>query len=90
MQRTVTHTWLPLGVLQALHALKVHDVRIGPLNAKGLQAMQVEQQVVLGGTLGNLVGRTDNLLVVAVEEVHLKALDAHRGIVLEDGLSVEH
>ena len=39
-----------------------------------------------GGAVGNPVGRGDDLLVVAVEEVDLEALDAHVGIVLHHGL----
>ena len=87
MQRPVTDTGLPLRVLQSLHAFKVQDVRIGPLDAEGLQTVIVEHQVMAGSTLRDLIGRSNRLLVVAVEEVHLETFDAHVGIVRHHGIS---
>ena len=50
--------------------------------------MQVEQQVVTGGTRCQCPCGTHHYLVIAVEEVYLEALDTHVGIVFEVGLGV--
>ena len=87
MEGTIPYSGLPLGVLQTLDALEVQDVGIGALDAEGLQAMIVEDEVMAGGARSHQVGRGDDLLVVAVEEIDLEALDAHVGIVLHRGIN---
>ncbi len=88
VQRSVAYARLPFGVLQALHTFEVEDVGVGTLNAEGLQAVQVEAELVACCGIGNPVGRCDGLLVVAVEEVHLEAFDAHVLIMLHHGIGL--
>ena len=62
VQRTIAHTRLPLGILQTLHALEIHDVGIGKLYAKRPHAMKVEQKMMSGSTFSHLVYGIDSLL----------------------------
>ena len=80
----------PLRVLHAFHPLEVDDVRKGTLDARGLQSVVVDDELVAGSCLGNAIAGTYDLLVVAIEEVDLEALDAHVGIVLHDRLELSH
>lgn len=86
MQRTITCTRLPLGILQALHTLKIHDIRISKLDAKRAHAMEIEQKMMLCCTFSYLVYRIDGLLVIPVKEIHLESLDTHISIILHDFL----
>ena len=81
VHRSLLCAGLPLAVLQTLYPFKVHDVGIGALYAERLQSVQVEQQVVLGGAGGQLIGGANHALVVAVEEVNLESFHAHGLIV---------
>ena len=85
---SVAHARFPFRVLQSLHALEVHHIGKGPLNAERLQPMQVEQQVVSCCAVGQSVGRGDDFLVIAVEEVHLEALHAAARVVAHHRLGL--
>ena len=50
--------------------------------------MEVEQHAVLGADACGTVEEIDDLLVVAVHEIDLEALDAHFGEVAHDALHV--
>ena len=55
VQRSVTGTGFPLGILQTFHAFEVKDVGIGTLDAERLQTVIVEIEMMLGGTGSYLV-----------------------------------
>ena len=50
--------------------------------------MHVEEQAVFGGRFREAVGEIGDLLVVAVEEIDLEALDAHLRVVFADAFEV--
>lgn len=51
-------------------------------------AVHVEEQAVFGGRFREAVGEIGDLLVVAVEEIDLEALDPHLRVVLADAFEV--
>ena len=73
----------PLHLLHAEDALVVEQVGVGAVEAGGgVEAVIVEEEVVLGSLLADAVGHLDARLVITVEEVNLEALDAHGGVLL--------
>ena len=79
----------PLHLLQPEDALEVEHVGIGALDSRGLVvAVHVEEQAVFGGRFREAVGEIGDLLVVAVEEIDLEALDAHLRVVFADAFEV--
>ena len=53
-----------------------------------VDAVQVEDEMMLGGAGSQTFHHFDGCLVVAVHEIHLESLDAHIGIGLADGFQV--
>ena len=79
----------PLGLLLSVDTLKVDDIGIGAVESGGLVgAVEVDEQVVLGGHLGGTVVEVYDARVVAVDEVDLEALDSHLRVVLAHALHV--
>ena len=63
--------------LGAAHGLHGHQVRPGPLPAaRQRAAVEVDHDLELGRVLQDVVVEADDVLLVALEEVDLDALDA--------------
>ena len=73
VERTVAYTRFPLGVLESFHTFEIKDIRISPLNTKGFQSMEVKVEMMASCTGCHLIGRGNHLLIVTIEEIHLKA-----------------
>ena len=79
----------PAALFHTENTLVVEDVRIGAVQTyRFVDAVQVEDEMMLGCAGSQAFHHFDGGLVVAVHEIHLESLDAHISIGLADGFQV--
>ena len=89
VERHIILGFRPAAFFHTEDTLVVEDVRIGAVQAVWLvDAVQVEDEMMLGGAGSQAFHHFDGGLVVAVHKIHLESLDAHIGIGLADGFQV--
>ena len=89
VERHIVLSLRPAAFFHTENTLVVEDVRIGAVQAVWLvDAVQVEDEMMLGGAGSQTFHHFDGGLVVAVHEIHLESLDAHIGIGLADGFQI--
>ena len=89
VERHIILCFRPAAFFHTEDTLVVEDVRIGAVQAVWLvDAVQVEDEMMLGGAGSQTFHHFDGGLVVAVHKIHLESLDAHIGIGLADGFQV--
>ena len=77
----------PLALFQPENALIVEHVGVGAAQSRRLvRPVEVDEEVVFGGSGGHPLVEVDHNLVVAVHEIDLESLYAHLGIVLANAL----
>ena len=89
VERHIILGFRPAAFFHTEDTLVVEDVRIGAVQAVWLvDAVQVEDEMMLGGAGSQAFHHFDGGLVVAVHKIHLESLDAHISIGLADGFQV--
>ena len=89
VERHIILSFRPAAFFHTEDTLVVEDVRIGAVQAVWLvDAVQVEDEMMLGGAGSQAFHHFDGCLVVAVHEIHLESLDAHISIGLADRFQI--
>ena len=89
VERHIVLCLRPAALFHTEYTLVVEDVGVGAVQTVWLvDAVQVEDEMVLGGAGSQTFYHFDGCLVVAVHEIHLESLDAHISIGLADGFQV--
>ena len=89
VERHIILSFRPAAFFHTENTLVVEDVGIGAVQAVWLvDAVQVEDEMMLGCAGSQAFHHFDGGLVVAVHEIHLESLDAHIGIGFADGFQV--
>ena len=79
----------PAALFHTENTFVVEDVGVGAVQAVWLvDAVQVEDEMMLGCAGSQAFHHFDGGLVVAVHKIHLETLDAHIGIGLADGFQI--
>ena len=89
VERHIILGFRPAALFHTENTLVVEDVGVGAVQAVWLvDAVQVEDEMMLGGAGSQTFYHFDGGLVVAVHEIHLESLDAHISIGLADGFQI--